>query len=283
VPFPLALPVLRALDRVFPPNSSAYMTHDAVAAHEAVKAAHTMGPRLAQLGATDLDVLDFGCGWGGETIWLAPRVKSVVGADIEASAIETAKRALARDGATNCRFVQMPDGRIPCPDASFDAALSTDTFEHVMDLDRAFGEIFRVLRPGGRLLTSFGPLFYSPFGYHLYWACAVPYAHLLFGLPAILTLRNERAPVATQATNWQQMGLNGYRFDDYKAAAIRAGFELEVFEAVPVKQMRMLTLVPLLRDLFIFGVSATLRKPSAPSSAPPRSPRPRSHRPPAAA
>jgi SAM-dependent methyltransferase len=150
-------------------------------------------------------------------------------------------------------------------------------------LDRAFGEIFRVLRPGGRLLTSFGPLFYSPFGYHLYWACAVPYAHLLFGLPAILTLRNERAPVPTQATTWQQMGLNGYRFDDYKAAAIRAGFEVETFEAVPVKQMRMLTRVPLLRDLFIFGVSATLRKPSAPSSAPPRSPRPRSHRPPAAA
>jgi cyclopropane fatty-acyl-phospholipid synthase-like methyltransferase len=135
VPIPFALPVLRALDHLFPPNPSAYLTHDANAAHEAVKAAHTMGPRLEQLGATDLDVLDFGCGWGGETIWLAPRVKSVVGADIEAVAIQTAERALARDGATNCRFVQMHDGRIPCPDASFDAALSTDTFEHVMDLD----------------------------------------------------------------------------------------------------------------------------------------------------
>ena len=41
------------------------------------------------------------------------------------------------------------------PDASFDLVLCNELFEHVQDLDLAFREIARVLRPGGRLLSTF--------------------------------------------------------------------------------------------------------------------------------
>jgi SAM-dependent methyltransferase len=40
-------------------------------------------------------------------------------------------------------------------DASFDLMLCNELFEHVQDLDLAFREIARVLRPGGRLLSTF--------------------------------------------------------------------------------------------------------------------------------
>lgn len=40
-------------------------------------------------------------------------------------------------------------------DASFDLVLCNELFEHVQDLDLAFREIARVLRPGGRLLSTF--------------------------------------------------------------------------------------------------------------------------------
>ena len=42
---------------------------------------------------------------------------------------------------------------LPFADASFDAVVSFNTFEHLYDPDRATAEIFRVLKPGGRLLV----------------------------------------------------------------------------------------------------------------------------------
>jgi SAM-dependent methyltransferase len=42
---------------------------------------------------------------------------------------------------------------LPFADASFDAVVSFNTFEHLSDPDRATAQIFRVLKPGGRLVV----------------------------------------------------------------------------------------------------------------------------------
>jgi SAM-dependent methyltransferase len=56
-----------------------------------------------------------------------------------------------------------PDGSLPEPDGSFDALLSTQVLEHVVDPRVYLGECFRVLRPGGRmLLTTHGMMVYHP-------------------------------------------------------------------------------------------------------------------------
>jgi len=91
--------------------------------------------------------------------------------DVDKNAVAVANKMCEASAVSNCRIEWSEDGRLPFADASFDAVLSTDTFEHMMDLDQTFHEILRVLRPGGSLLSRFGPLFYSPHGYHLYWAC----------------------------------------------------------------------------------------------------------------
>jgi ubiquinone/menaquinone biosynthesis C-methylase UbiE len=43
--------------------------------------------------------------------------------------------------------------KLPYPDASFDAAVSTQVYEYVEDMATALAEARRVLRPGGRLLV----------------------------------------------------------------------------------------------------------------------------------
>jgi SAM-dependent methyltransferase len=255
--------LLEVLDRVFPPDPSAFMSGAQQTVHESVKATETMGSYLRELGETStLDVLDFGCGWGGETMWVAGRVKSVCGVDVDRHAVAQARTALGGTSIRNCRFELSLDGRLPFPDASFDAVLSTDTFEHVMDLDLAFGEIARVLRPGGSLLTRFGPLFHSPHGGHLYWACQVPYAHLLFGIDAIVALRARRGGAQRVVRSWQDLGLNGKRFDDYRTAMLSAGLEPVRFAPIPVRGTSLATRMDSLKDYFIFGIDCHVRRPA---------------------
>ena len=256
--------LLLQLDRIFPANPQAFMTGNQQTVHEIAKASTSMGAYLAELGDQrigSLDVLDFGCGWGGETLWLASRVRSVCGVDVDRRAIEQAKATVRASNAGNCRCEWSADGRLPFADASFDAVLSTNVFEHVMDLDLAFREIRRVLRPGGSLLTRFGPLFYSPHGYHLYWACQVPYAHLLFGLDAIGAIRAARGGSRVRPRSWQDLGLNAKRFDDYRASVDGAGLEIIRFQPLAVKGLTTAASLPFVKDWFIFGIDCHVRRP----------------------
>jgi SAM-dependent methyltransferase len=55
---------------------------------------------------------------------------------------------------------------LPFPDDSFDLVLGHAVLHHLPDLRRAFGEFFRVLRPGGRIVFAGEP---SRFGDRLAW------------------------------------------------------------------------------------------------------------------
>src|SRR5690349_15875852 len=46
---------------------------------------------------------------------------------------------------------------LPFPDSSFDLVLGHAVLHHLPDLDRAFGEFHRVLRPGGRIIFAGEP------------------------------------------------------------------------------------------------------------------------------
>ena len=255
--------LLKQLDRWFPPDPSTFLSPGEQTRHESVKATETMGSYLAELGDTrHLDILDFGCGWGGETLWTAARVRSVRGVDVDSAAIAQANVALAESGVANCEFAWSADERLPFPDRTFDAVLSTDTFEHVMDLDLAFSEIARVLKPGGSLLTRFGPLFYSPHGGHLYWACQVPYAHLLFGVQAVAALRAHRGGSPRTIQSWQDLGLNGKRFEDYDRSVKKAGLEIVRLAPIPVRWTALAARIPFVKDLVIFGIDCHVRGPA---------------------
>jgi SAM-dependent methyltransferase len=67
-----------------------------------------------------------------------------------------------------------PDGTVPAPDSSFDAVISTQVLEHVVDPALYLSECFRVLEPGGRLLLStHGTFVYHPDPDDYWrWTCA---------------------------------------------------------------------------------------------------------------
>ncbi len=91
-------------------------------------------------------LLNVGCSTGIIDECLALHVKSVVGIDIDAPAIETAR---ARCTSNNVEFRIGDAMNIDFPDASFDVVICSQVYEHVPDPAKMMDEIYRVLVPGG--------------------------------------------------------------------------------------------------------------------------------------
>ena len=78
----------------------------------------------------------------------------VVGADIAAGMVRQAKHAGAEAGVENLAPVQADAHRLPFSGNSFGAILCTNGLQVIPDLERAVGELARVLAPGGSLYAS---------------------------------------------------------------------------------------------------------------------------------
>jgi 2-polyprenyl-3-methyl-5-hydroxy-6-metoxy-1,4-benzoquinol methylase/glycosyltransferase involved in cell wall biosynthesis len=103
--------------------------------------------------ATDLKVLDFGCGTGYGTAILAAHADSAVGVDIDASALEWAGRC---HRLPNLSFQRSVDFLACYVDQTFDMVTCFEMIEHVSeaDQDRTIQALARVLRPEGLLFIS---------------------------------------------------------------------------------------------------------------------------------
>jgi ubiquinone/menaquinone biosynthesis C-methylase UbiE len=111
-------------------------------------------------------LLDVGTGTGvialQATAWVGPEGR-VVGSDIAAAMVSLARQAAAEQGATNVTFCRMDAEQLGFPDASFDTVTCALSLFQFPNMDRALAEMWRVLKPGGRLsLSNWGPGYFSP-------------------------------------------------------------------------------------------------------------------------
>lgn len=94
-------------------------------------------------------LLDVGCGTG----LLAHAALSVVGEGGSVTAIDPSRAMIDRARRRGISSVRLGVAEsLPFADASFDVITMGYALRHVSDIDRAFGEFRRVLRPGGRVL-----------------------------------------------------------------------------------------------------------------------------------
>ena len=98
-------------------------------------------------------LLDAGCGTGNFSLKLARRGACVTGIDLAPGMLTVAREKAASEGLP-VTFVQMDLCRLDYPDSHFDGAVSMAAFEFICEPRRAFGEMMRVLKPGGRLLIG---------------------------------------------------------------------------------------------------------------------------------
>lgn len=100
-------------------------------------------------------VLDLGCGPATSTIALGREVGAggeVHGVDYDAAMISEADaRARADHVAGWVRHHHANAAALPWPAGYFDAARSERVFQHLLEPERAFDEMLRVLKPGGAI------------------------------------------------------------------------------------------------------------------------------------
>jgi SAM-dependent methyltransferase len=106
------------------------------------------GPVWSRVHLSGKRVLDYGCGGGGFSNLLASKGARVEGIDISESLVNLAARSIP-DGIPPPSFSVRDAHETGFADASFDYVFGNGILHH-LELERAYREVARVLRPGGR-------------------------------------------------------------------------------------------------------------------------------------
>jgi arsenite methyltransferase len=101
-------------------------------------------------------VLELGCGPGFYARTLARRFRqiSILGVDSSKELVKYARVKAAEKGLDNCAFAWGDVLNLPQPDNSFTQLVASRLFTILSERERAVGEIFRVLNPGGKCFVA---------------------------------------------------------------------------------------------------------------------------------
>ena len=171
-------------------------------------------------------VLEIGCGGGQCSIAFAKRGALATGLDISDEQVKFARR-LAEANGVEANFERANAERLsPIADRSQDVVFSAYALMYVRDLSKCFGEVHRVLKPGGVFVFSLD---------HPFWYCL-----------AEKELRIESSYFDEEYSyEWEQTGLTGrprvrqYQrtVGEYYRTLRDAGFDvLDIIEPEPVAE-----------------------------------------------
>jgi ubiquinone/menaquinone biosynthesis C-methylase UbiE len=139
------------------------------------------------------EVLDVCCGSGASAIPAAVKVGntgSVLGADLADSLLDLARQKSHQQGLANIEFRCGDFTNMGLPSESFDAIVCVFGIFFVPDMEAAIAELWRMLRPGGKLaITSWGARVFEPAN-QTFWN----------------TIQSERPELYKQFTPWYRIG-----------------------------------------------------------------------------
>jgi SAM-dependent methyltransferase len=176
-------------------------------------------------------VIDFGCGRGDDAIeMLRHGARKVIGVDIQERFLQEALMKARTAGlAGEYEFAQSPS-------EPADIIVALDSFEHFDKPAEILKIMSGMLKPDGRVIASFGPTWFHPFGGHLF--SVFPWSHLLFTEKAQIRWRSTFKTDGATRFNEVEGGLNQMTLRRFKRLVAESDFEFEEFEAVPIKKMK---------------------------------------------
>lgn len=124
---------------------------------------HTLARTLSYL-TPQMRVLEMGCGTGTTALRLAPHVKALVGTDQSSEMIRIA-RDKAADEHSNLEFRVLGAAESAQLEEGFDVVMGFNLFHLVPDADAVLADIFKILKPGGLMISKTPCLMDKAFGW----------------------------------------------------------------------------------------------------------------------
>lgn len=138
-------------------------------------------------------ILDVGSGSGWQAVAIAIRGAKTHGVEPDLGGVNASIERARRYPGISAEFRQGSAEHIPYDSNMFDAVISFHTIEHVQEVDKALKEMYRVLRPGGRLyIETTNSLLPREEHYRIFWIPGLPkplakvYVRLLGKNPQLL-------------------------------------------------------------------------------------------------
>lgn len=205
------------------------------------------------------EVLDFGCGEGWQCVALAKmKTKYVLGLDTNQ---ETLKRAwdLAREFGVSIP-VEFRDKMEDRFKGRFDVVISQNSMEHFEDPIEVMNEMKSALKQDGKILISFGPPWYAPYGSHMHFFTRIPWVNIIFSERTVMRVREYFRNDG--ATKYEQVesGLNRMTVAKFGKIVSDCGLRIRNLRYNCVKGIDFLGHLPFIRELFINHISCELIK-----------------------
>jgi SAM-dependent methyltransferase len=178
-------------------------------------------------------ILDFGCGFGKESVAIARLgAKSVYGLEISKEKIFQAQDLALKFGvAEKCVFSDTFEDKV-------DLIISKDAFEHFSEPDIILDLMAAMLKPQGRILVSFGPTWYHPYGGHLF--SFFPWSHLLFAEKDLIEWRAQFRDDGATRFSEVEGGLNQMTIASFKRLVSSSRCKIERIDTIPIRGLSIL-------------------------------------------
>jgi ubiquinone/menaquinone biosynthesis C-methylase UbiE len=155
-------------------------------------------------------LLEVGCGLGTDLLQFARGGALVTGIDLTPASIEMVRRRFTLEGIPG--LAQVADAEhLPFEDNSFDVVYSFGVLHHTPDTQKAVDEVFRVLKPGGRIIIM------------LYHTGSI---HVYLGAPVYRIAHKLRASARSLVEDWVRVydGAENPLGKSYSRAQLRVMF-----------------------------------------------------------
>jgi cyclopropane fatty-acyl-phospholipid synthase-like methyltransferase len=205
-------------------------------------------------------VADFGCGFGFQSCALVKfHNAEVVGIDSNESTLKTAWE--------NARNSGMDSGRLTFITHSgkeyqnyFDVVISQNSFEHFNEPEVVLDKMKSLIRDDGKIIISFGPPWYAPYGSHMHYFCKLPWVNILFSENTIMQVRSLYRNDGAEKFEDVESGLNKMSVSKFENIVRKSNLKVKYQNYRCVKNLNYLKRLPILRELFINHVSIILSK-----------------------
>ena len=115
-------------------------------------------------------------------------------------------------------------------DETFDIVYSTSVLEHIKDLDKAFIEMYRILKKGGLMIHNYNP-FFSPNGGHALGITDAPWGHIRMSHSDYKKYIHETRPnEAELAIDWIDNALNKITINQMQKSLAENNFNIVMWQ-----------------------------------------------------